>query len=286
MRCSGLVAILLAAVLGTVQGGCATTWALVELSQDRPPLETREATATVPLPGATERLAVDGYLLGKPSQSTVDPPRAGRSDALLLECKVTQTGPELEYRAATRYGTSWKVATAIAFVVEGGITALAYSKASKVSDQVVVGLLGADALATGVLFFVPERDVYESKRRSNTLTVREGCPEGLALEAAGQSVPIAPDGTAGEAGQKLLEAQMGGPAQPALRLRLAGYAADVPISAANRCAWAAARLGAEQTRAFCAGTSVSTSTVQAGLDLPLGTATGAGSAPDLSAGPR
>jgi hypothetical protein len=261
-----------AAALAMSASGCASLWAINEAVQGKPPLESAVESETVPLPGVTEKLGVRAYLAGRAS---TDPTVTRRPAALLLQCQVTQTGQEIMYRAATRYGTSWKVWTALAFVVEGGISALNfYEGVHGVGNHILLGWMTADAVGTGILFFVPERAVYERNQRPHEITVREECPGGLVLEAGGQPVSITPAGTADEVGQKLIDAQLAMPV-PVLRLRLAAFAGDVPVSRGNRCAWARAR-APDMKPSVCATNDdyADAGIAEMKLDLAIGTATG------------
>lgn len=246
-------------MLALAGSGCAATWAMSEYFHGRPSLESDEENGTVPVAGVTERVEVKGVLA---------------SEGLQLDCQVTQKGTELRYHAATHYGTTWKLLTALAFVVEGGIVALNLREGVKSPGAwVAVGGMGVDALGTGILFFAPERRVFERAPHEELVTVRDTCPSGLALEAAGRPLALDAEGRADEPGQKAIDEQMAAPS-PALRLRLAGYAADLPISPGNRCAWARRRAPA-YVPAFCAFPADfrDARVVSAGLDVAVGTAT-------------
>jgi hypothetical protein len=199
---------------------------------------------------------------------------------------VTQKGTELRYHAATWYGNSWKLLTALAFVAEAGIVALNfYEGVNSPAQWAGVTWMSADALGTGILFFVPERRVFERAPREQTVTVRDTCPSGLALEAAGRPLPLDADGLADESGQKAVDEQMAA-AVPALRLRLAGYAGGLPISPGNRCTWARRRAPAYAPSlcAYPAADPSDPAVVDAVLDVAVGTATGI--PPETTAAPR
>jgi hypothetical protein len=264
-----LPGVLALAAVAPAGGGCASIWAVSEVISDKPSLETDQEDGGIPVAGVTERVAVRGVLA---------------TEGLQLGCQVTQKGTELRYHVATRYGTSWKVLTALAFVAESGIVALNFYEGVKSPGQWAgVTWMSADALGTGILFFVPEHRVFERAPHEETVTVRDTCPSGLALEVAGRPLPLDAEGRADEPGQKAVDEQMAARV-PALRLRLAGYTADLPISPANRCTWARRRAPA-YAPGLCANPADASDTgvVDGGLDVAVGTATGI--PPEVKAAP-
>jgi len=252
-------------------GGCASLWAASMLIEGKPTMETKGGSETVHVPGVRERLPVKAFI----ARNGVEQGGTG----LTFDCTVTQTGQEIEYVAATRYDGSWKLWTALAFLGEGAIVALNFHEGVRgLGSQVGVGWMAADAVGSGLLFFAPERDVYEQRPRSQTITVNRVCPEGLTLEARGVPVPIGADGSASELGQKLFDEQMTAPV-PALRLHVAGASADLPISPANRCYWASHRPATHLVQSYCTGVAESLQPgtqpgmIEVTFDVPVGTGT-------------
>ncbi len=237
--------------MGIASSGCAFNWGASQLGQGRPPFDENARSESVPLPGVLESLIVNVHFSGRPvvtqSSSTgsaqqtrpASPfPAQPVSTELVVDCQVVQSGREKVYRAATRYGKGWKYATAAMFVLEGAFAALLILSEESKPEQVVGGwILAADALGTGALFFVPSRDVYETKVKSTLTPVRDDCPDGLTLELAGQKIIVEANGEVGELGAVLLRKQMESYNTP-VRVSLGQNGADVFLSGADRCTWA------------------------------------------------
>jgi hypothetical protein len=230
----------------------------------------------VPIPGVEERLAVVLHFSGRPLPAQAGSaqgaaPRPRTDGPLELECSVTQHGRDTVYRAATRYGKSWKRWTAVFFLLEGlsasGLLLLGDDSAGNIASGVYLAL---DALGTGILFFAPRHDVYEQKEREVVTRVRDDCPAGLTLELDGGHVPVDAAGAVGELGQALFEQHMTR-AQAPMRLRIGDSVVDVGLSAEDRCKWARGR-SHEAARELCAGgTGYGRASVRVELEVPTGT---------------
>ena len=263
-------------------GGCATTWAISEIAWGKPPLDENERAESVPLPGVREQVKVRVYLAGRPpspapaanAAATATPTPAGAPPKRLqAECEVTQTGAAIEYRASTRYGPKWGRATAFSFLMEAIGAGLFLLSKNQPDGYVVAGVLGTDAFATGLLHFVPARDLYESTRRDDELTVRRDCPEGLALRIAGRTAAFSALGQLDDVGQALFEQYMSAPAG-GVQVALGRFERDVPIDPNVRCAWAMAQ-NRPRELATCTPAQLATTLVPLDLAIvvPTGTAT-------------
>ena len=274
--------------MAVASSGCAFTWGASQIGQGRPPFDENARSESVPLPGVLESLIVNVHFSGRPvvtqssstgsaQQTPSAPPFPAQpvNTELVVDCQVVQSGREKVYRAATRYGKGWKYVTATMFVLEGALAAL-YILSDESKPQQVIGgwLLAADALGTGALFFVPSRDVYETKVNTTLTPVRSDCPEGLTLELAGRQVAVEANGEIGDLGAALLKEQMERSNTP-VRVSLGQNSADVFISGADRCSWAR-RTQHPDLQMMCSqsGGMIGRLNVEVTLAVPLGSLIG------------
>lgn len=244
--------------------GCATVSVTAYAAGKTPAFNENERVESVPLPGFTEELHVEFVAAGQRPRSrrttTTRPskPRVVSTEPLPpeLSCKVTQTGQSVDHIAASRYGKKWKWATASFFVLEAAVAALyllsdAPDGKSNVPRRVGGGYLALDALVTAGLFFVPKRDVLETKPRTVVTTVRRDCPAGLVVEAGGKRVEVDARGKLGPVGVQVLDRAM---AEPTARIdvRFGSYSAVIAPTPDQRCAWLRGRRKSAEARAVCA----------------------------------
>jgi len=267
-----------AAFCAATAAGCATTWTISQIAAGRPPIDENAREQTVPIAGVEERLEVVLHLWGRPppkpatGTSQTAAPRQRTDGPLEIDCKVTQHGRDTVYRAATRYGKSWKRWTAIYFLLEGvGASALLLAGDGSAGEVAGGVYLAIDALGTGILFFAPRRDVYEQKEREVVTHVRDDCPAGLSLELDGRQVQVNAIGGVGELAQTLFERHMTQTEAP-MRVRVGDRAVDILFSAEDRCTWARKR-NHEAAQSLCTGSNgySGRSAIRVLLDVPLGT---------------
>ena len=142
------------------------------------------------------------------------------------------------YHSAFRYGSRWRWAAAISFVVERA-TATALLLAADPQhpgDYLGGGFLAADAAVTAALLFAPRKEVYRKDEVAMTTHVRSDCPDGLALEIAGDSFPVDAAGRLGELGDTALGEWMAAP-HGELRARLGEQISAFPIGPIQECQW-------------------------------------------------
>jgi hypothetical protein len=242
------IAALLVAALAAPSGGCATTWLTMKVSGAEPIWDEGVREEVVPLPGLEEQLVI-----GLPLSGASKPDASQRSDAaaaaqptpapptpLALTCRSQQRGRDAVYHQAFRYGSRWKKQAAVAFLLEGLVAAALLLDDSGSTDRQIEGIyFGVDALATAGLFFLPRQEIYRRDERPVTTAIRTDCPDGLVVEIAGTDFAVDAAGQLGEEGELALDAWMTSAPSSALRVRLAGQAADLVITAEERCAWSA-----------------------------------------------
>jgi len=262
--------------LALASSGCFTSWVAVQASNNARYLEEGAREEIVPQPGVREYLRVALPVVHPGADAAGDP------RPLALACTSTQSGQDRVHRSAFRYGSGWKKATALGFLLEGLAATGFYFAARADADsgdpmreaaapatRVVAGIIAADALGTAVLFFLPRKEVFRTETRPAVTLVREDCPDGLLLEIAGESFKVDAAGRIGELGEAALDAYMKAPAG-AVRVVYAGATSDLRISAIDQCTWL--RTHHADERCVQASTSVNQA-VLASLELPLGTLT-------------
>lgn len=174
--------------------GCFTTWTGLQLSGYPGAPDEKVREVRVPRPGVRERLVV-----GLTPQNT-------------FECTGTQTGTDVVYKSGYRYGSTWKKSTAGMFVAEALIaTYFALSIKKDPLNALGAGYFALDAIGTAAIFFIPRKEVYKEELSPMMTTIRNACPDGLALDINGESYPINAAGSIGELGQVALDDWMRAP---------------------------------------------------------------------------
>lgn len=213
--------------------GCATLSGVVAASGHSPsPLDSKESE-TVPRPGYSEHVEVRLHAYGVDNQQMLSAkpgPEVPR-----VSCEVTQVGQSTVYTRGYRYGSIWKYATGIAFLVEAGLSAALIATGDRSTDTAGGILLGADALATGALFFIPRREVLEQSTREQETALHTYCPSGLVLESGGQSAPVGSHGVIPQASLRLLGQAIA--AGNPVTARIGPHFTELEITEAHRCAW-------------------------------------------------
>jgi len=223
--------------------GCATSWIITQAAGGQRAFDEDVHEVHVPQPGIEEHLTVTLPL----APQTTPAAQAGQPATTLpfaLTCAVAQTGHDLVYHQAFRYGSRWKKLTAAAFVLEGALGAVFLLSATDQKPQGYLygGFLAADAVLTAPLFFIPRKEIYRNDDVPVTTPVRGDCPEGLALEVGSDTFPIDAAGKLGELGETALGEWMKAPNGP-LRVDIAGQARDLFVDEAGRCTWLRSRGG-------------------------------------------
>lgn len=242
--------------------GCATSWIATQASGGQRLLDEDIHEVHVPQPGVTERLTVT-LPLAPPVTQTAQPAAQPVTPAppapLALTCAIDQSGHDLVYHQAFRYGSGWKKVAAVAFVVEAaaGAAFLLTASDKDPGGYVYGGFLAIDAAVTAPLIFIPRKEIYRTDDLPVTTAVRNDCPEGLALEIGVDTFPIDARGTLGELGETALGEWMKAPNGP-LRVDIAGQARDLFVDDAGRCTYVRNHGG---TCALYSGATVATVTI-------------------------
>jgi hypothetical protein len=89
------------------------------------------------------------------------------------------------------------------FITEAALaTAFYFSNpddpAKRLSYLAGAGFFALDAVGTGVIAFIPRKEVYREQSVAVTTPVRDACPEGLSVQIAGETYPIDAAGRVGE----------------------------------------------------------------------------------------
>jgi len=196
--------------------GCATGWIATEAAGGQRVLDEDVHEVHVPQPGVTEHLNVT---LQEPA------PAMGSAAATTasVTCGIDQSATDLVYHQAFRYGSRWKKAAAIAFVLEAAASAAFLLTASdkEPNGYVYGGYLGLDALVTAPLIFIPRKEIYRTDEVPVTTAVRDDCPDGLAIAIGSDSFPVDASGRIGDLGAAALAEWMKTPGAP-LRIDIAG----------------------------------------------------------------
>jgi hypothetical protein len=186
--------------------GCFTSWAITQAAGGQRILDEGGRTERVYVDDAKERLHVRMPFI------------AIAGEPYAFECRSTQTATDEVHHAGFRYGKRWKTTALIMFAIEAGVAAATYFAADmeRPENQLAVGLLGADALGTAALVFVPRKETYRRETVPVYSAIRGDCPDGIAVELAGETFPLDAAGRIGELGDAALEAWRRSPgAQPA-----------------------------------------------------------------------
>jgi hypothetical protein len=194
--------------------GCATTWITTQATGTQRVWDESVNEVHVPQPGIEEHLTV------------TMPLATGSAAPLSLTCAVDQTGRDLVYHQAFRYGSRWKKMTAAAFLLEGALGAVFLLTATneKPDGYLYGGFLAADAVVTLPLFFIPRKEIYRTDDVAVTSPLRGDCPDGLALEIGRDTFPIDATGHVGELGEAAFAQRTPG---DSLRVTINGQARDL-----------------------------------------------------------
>ena len=214
--------------------GCATSWIALQASGTQRALDEGVHEVRVPQPGVDEHLTVSLPL----ATQVTGAGSAAQPAPFALTCTTEQQAHDVVYHQAFRYGSRWKKMTAFAFVLEGALgAALLLTADSQHPDGYLYGgFFALDAAITAPLFFIPRKEIYRTDNALVTTPVRSDCPDGLALEIAGDTFPIDAAGKISDVGEAALAAWMKAPSG-AIRVTVAGQARDLYIDEGGRCTW-------------------------------------------------
>ncbi|HTL38726.1 MAG TPA: hypothetical protein VL326_36595 [Kofleriaceae bacterium] len=181
---------LLALMVALAATGCFSTWVGLQASGHPGAPDESAREERVPQPDVREHLAV----------SLVD----GQ-----FKCTSSQQATDIVYHSAYRYGSKWKKAAALMFVTEAALaTALYFSNpddpSKRASYLIGAGFLALDAVGTGVIAFIPRKEIYREQSVAVSTPVRDACPEGLSVQIASETYPIDGAGHIGEIGDAAL----------------------------------------------------------------------------------
>jgi hypothetical protein len=173
--------------------GCFSTWTTLQATGHPGASDENVREERVPQPGVREHLTV----------SIVD----GQ-----FKCTASQQATDIVYRSGYRYGSRWKKSTALMFVAEAALaTAFYFSNPDDPSKRMTylvgAGFFALDAIGTGVIAFIPRKEIYREQTVAITTPVRDVCPEGLSVQIAGETYPINAAGRIGELGEAALGEQ-------------------------------------------------------------------------------
>lgn len=221
---------------------CATMWIATQASGKAYQWDEQVQERRVPQPGFTEHLEVVLPLVTEyqmiPAATAGQP--ATRGDALPFHfaCESDQHGEDRVYRHGYRYGKQWKIGTALAFLVEGGLGALGILSASreKPGGYVYGGYFALDAAIALPLFFIPKKEVFRTTSEPNEQRLTKVCPEGLTMFVAGQPYPVDAIGKISAEAETALNDWMMAP-RGSIEISYAGQARELPIGVDQQCAW-------------------------------------------------
>jgi hypothetical protein len=258
------LAIATALALAAGSGGCFTAWVGTQASGKQQVWDERVRQERVPLPGIEESIDVSLPLARQyPPPPAPDPAQAGAAPQdgaapppapapaapqaplpLELRCDTAQRARDEVYRQAFRYDRRWRLITTAAFALEAvGATMLLLSAQDPV-NMVYGGALAVDAVGTGIIRFLPRKEIYRKDVVDVSTPIRTDCPDGTVLEIGGEPYPVDAAGRVGELAEEALDQWMRAPVGT-LRVRVRGWSAELPVRDEDRCAWNRSR-GAAQ----------------------------------------
>jgi hypothetical protein len=169
----------LALALAVGLTGCFSTWTTLQATGHPGASDENVREERVPQPGVREHLTV----------SIVD----GQ-----FKCTASQQATD--------------IVTALMFVAEAALaTAFYFSNPDDPSKRMTylvgAGFFALDAIGTGVIAFIPRKEIYREQTVAITTPVRDVCPEGLSVQIAGETYPINAAGRIGELGEAALGEQ-------------------------------------------------------------------------------
>lgn len=267
--------------------GCFASWSLTQSTGNQRILDESVKQDRIPLPGAREHLRVTMPLAPQfpprafttsstttSTSSTQATTPAVEPTALpfAFECISTQTGSDTVYRSGFRYGSKWKTATAIMFALEaaGAAAILLAGDTDNPNTLIAAGIVGADALGTAALFFIPRKEILREDVEAVASTIRSDCPAGLTLHVGTETFAVDAAGRVGEYGESVLDAWMLAPTTSGPRLTYRDRAIELRIGEAEICTWKRTR---HQDQSTCPYTWTSQRTIAAVLEVPMGTLT-------------
>jgi hypothetical protein len=244
-----LIALALAA-----NSGCFASWVTTQATGTQRLWDEGARDVAVPLPGATERLAI-----GLPMQPS--------GERVRLSCAASQIATDEVHHSAFRYGKKFKLGTAVMFALEGALGALMLVTADREhsANYLYGGLLAADAVGAGAMLFFPRKEVFTREPRPVITALHTVCPDGLVLDVASDTFPVDATGHVGELGDAALDAWMAAPNGPLL-VTFGGRTAELRVDEDQRCAWERTR----GKRASCLR-SPGLAAAETALEVPLGT---------------
>ncbi len=226
-------------------GGCFSTWSLSQVGGNAKIWDEQVREEKVPLAGITERLTVTLPLIVEMAAAVpatmTEPYKPPAPLPLRLRCKADQTGKDAVYHSAFRYGRSWKRGAGVMFVIEAAAAASIWLLGDQDGSDLFWGTpLAADALGTGVIFFLPRKEIYRRDIETTRTPFREDCPETLTLSIGQDNFAIDAAGSIDEVGEVALDDWMQSPSGPLL-LTLDGRSHEVVLDETDRCTWNRAR---------------------------------------------
>ena len=170
--------------------GCFSTWVGLQATGHPGAVDENVREERVPQPGVREHLAVSLVNGG-------------------FKCTSTQTASDIVYHSGYRYGSKWKKGAALMFLAEAALaTAFYFSNpedpGKRLSYQVGAAFLAIDAVGTGVIAFIPRKEIYREQSIAVTTPVRDVCPDGLSVQVANETYAIDGVGHVGELGEAAL----------------------------------------------------------------------------------
>jgi hypothetical protein len=241
-------ALIIACAALAAHTGCFGSWVAVQVAGNAKVLDEQVREETVPQPGFTERLVVSMPLVIEmtpapastmTSTTTTTPAPPPTPKPFAFACRSEQRGTDDVYHSAYRYGKQWKKGTAGMFLLEGLIATAFYfagQEDGKEGYQVIAAVLAVDAIGIGALFFAPQKEIYRKDERAVTTTIRDDCPETLAVQIGADTFPIDAAGRIGEVGDLALDDWMQAPTGPIL-VGFEGRTFEMIVTATDRCTW-------------------------------------------------
>lgn len=203
--------------------GCATTWIGTQATGTQGAWDEHVREVSVPLPGVQERINVTFPVTNR--------------GAFELQCSTFQRAKDVVHHSAYRYGKRWKLMTGIAALLEGTLGALyLYSRDEKAEYWLYGGFLAADATITAALFFIPRKEIYNTREKPVLTEVRSDCPDGTTLSIGMERYPVDAAGRIGDIAEAALDAWMAEPMGP-LQVEVAGQVQRIELGAPEQCLW-------------------------------------------------
>jgi len=216
-------------VIAALLSGCATTWIGTQATGTQGAWDENVREVSVPMPGVQERINV---MFPVTTTGTFE-----------LRCTTFQRAKDVVHHSAYRYGRRWKIMTGVMALLEGALgAAYLYARDEKPEHWLYGGFLAADAAVTAALFFIPRKDIYDTREKPVLTEVRADCPDGTVLSIGMERYPVDAAGRIGEVAEAALDAWMAEPMGP-LQLEVAGQVRRVELGAPEQCLWRRARGG-------------------------------------------